>query len=329
MKVVLCTGDSHTQGQGQDTFSDPLNGEWPVKSYNLMSGSGLGFKRLLDTNSYVNLVRKYIEEKTGSKEEQVKVDFLKETKEITFDCRNYDMFLFTMAENIKETFVNIYTDGEFYRRICLYTDSPRWDDWSARDIRIDCSGKDEIKFICENETIRFVDARRFKGSYAVVNCGIGSCDCKTFADLTLNKLIDDTTPYMFIAEAHTINDWLRGKNVEEYKKQLTDMLSTMIKNSEHTILLTVSPILGEKMRTGYDIYNTVDYYDNFITGSIEVGKYLKLPVADAYTEFLEMFSGLNEEQIKDFMYCDVWHVNSKGHRVYADKIIEQISDLIQ
>ena len=24
MKVLLCTGDSHTQGQGQDTFSDPF-----------------------------------------------------------------------------------------------------------------------------------------------------------------------------------------------------------------------------------------------------------------------------------------------------------------
>ena len=97
MKVILCTGDSHTQGQGQDTFSDPLNGEWPVKSYNLMSGSGLGFKRLLDTNSYVNLVRKYIEEKTGSKEEQVKVDFLKETMVCLFKRHRQKKYITSMT----------------------------------------------------------------------------------------------------------------------------------------------------------------------------------------------------------------------------------------
>lgn len=330
MKVLLCTGDSHTQGQGQDTFSDPLNGEWPVKSYDLVNGTGLGFKRLFDTNSYVNLIRHYLYEKTGSVEEQVSVDFLSEVEgEICFGCDGSDMFVFTIAEEQKEASVSIYTDGELYRRVRLFTPAPRWDDWSARDIRVDCSGKKEIKFVVENGRLRFVNARKYSGTHAVINCGIGSCDCKCFADLTLSKLIEDTCPYMFIAEAHTINDWLHGKSVDDYKTHLCEMLSIMTENSEHTILVTVSPILGDQMRTNYDIFNTVDYYENFVQGSREAAAQMNIPVADANAEFKKLLTGLSEKEKSEIMYCDQWHVNSKGHKVYAEKIIGEIDALLQ
>ena len=329
MKVLLCTGDSHTQGQGQDTFSDPLNGEWPVKSYDLVNGTGLGFKRLFDTNSYVNLIRHYLHEKTGSCEEQVKVDFLNEIRdEIRFDCEDSDMFVFTIAEESKETYVNIYTDGELYRRVCLFTTSPRWDDWSARDIRVDCRGKREIKLVVESGRLRFVDARKYRGTHAVINCGIGSCDCKCFTDLTLSKLIEDMEPYMFIAEAHTINDWLHGKTVDEYKNHLCKMLSIMTEACDHTVLVTVSPIIGDQMRTGYDIFNTADYYENFVEGSRDAAWEMNIPVADANAEFKKILSGLTEDEMKKVMFCDDWHVNSKGHKIYAEKIVEKIDVLL-
>lgn len=329
MKIILCTGDSHTQGQGQDVFSDPLGGEWPVKSYNLVDGTGLGFKRLFDTNSYVNLIREYLYEKTGSKEEPVPVDFLSEVKgDVAFNCDGSDMFVFTFAEGTKETYVDIFTDDVLYRRVRFFTPCPRWDDWSARDIKVMCTGKKEIRFSCSNGGVRLVDARKYSGSHAVINCGIGSCDCRAFTKLTLSGLIEDMEPYMFVAEAHTINDWLHTKTVDEYKHQLKEMLDVMMENSAHTVLVTVSPILGEQMRTGYDIFNTLDYYDNFVEASREAGQEMNLPVADANAEFKKILAGLSEEEKNEQMYCDVWHVNSKGHRVYADVIIREIENLL-
>ena len=59
MKILLCTGDSHTQGQGQQKFSDPFP-EKPIKSYDLVNGTGLGFRRLYDSNCYVNLIRHFL-----------------------------------------------------------------------------------------------------------------------------------------------------------------------------------------------------------------------------------------------------------------------------
>ena len=330
MKVLLCTGDSHTQGQGQDTFSDPFP-ENVVKKYDLFNGTGLGWKRLYDTNCYVNLIRNYLYEKTGSTEEEVSVEFFKELKdknEVVFDCEGSDMFIFTFAEGTEETYVNVYTDGEFYKRIRFYTPAPRWDDWSARDLKIMCSGKKEIKFVSESGRVRFISARKYSGTYAVVNCGIGSCDCKSFTDLTLSQLIEDLDPYMFIAEAHTINDWLRGKTVAEYKEHLSAMLDIMMEHSEHTVLVTVSPILGEQMRSGYEIYNTVDYYDNYVKASQEVAAEKNIPMADANKEFQKCLDGLSEEQKRKEMYCDDWHVNSKGHKIYAEQIIGKIDGLL-
>lgn len=41
MKILLCTGDSHAQRQGQDVFYDPFP-EKVVKKYDLVNGTGLG-----------------------------------------------------------------------------------------------------------------------------------------------------------------------------------------------------------------------------------------------------------------------------------------------
>ncbi|MBR5247859.1 MAG: hypothetical protein IKV27_02760 [Lachnospiraceae bacterium] len=328
MKILLCTGDSHTQGQGQDTFFDPFP-EKPIKSYDLVNGTGLGFRRLYDSNCYVNLIRHYLYEKTGSMEEEVQVGFLEELKgEVIFDCEGSDMFVFTFAEGKEETFVNVYTDGEFYRRIRFFTPCPRWDDWSARDLKIMCSGKKEIKFVLESGRVRFVSGRKYTGTHAVINCGIGSCNCKSFTDWTLSQLIEDFEPYMFIAEAHTINDWISGKTVEEYKEHLGTMLDIMTKNSQHTVLMTVSPVLGPQKRSGFEAYNTADYYDNYVNASREAAMDRNIPIVDANEEFKKRLKGLPEEEMHKEMYKDVWHVNSKGHKIYAEEIIKEVEALL-
>lgn len=330
MKVLVCTGDSHTQGQGQDVFHDPFP-EKVVKKYDLVNGTGLGWRRLYDTNCYVNVLREYLKERTGSTEAEVDVEFfteLKDSNEVVFDCEGSDMFVFTFAEGTEETDVDVYTDGAFYKRIHFYTPAPRWDDWSARDIKFMCSGKKELKFVSVSGRVRFISGRKYSGTHAVINCGIGSCNCKSFTDLTLSRVIEDLEPYMFIAEAHTINDWLSGKTVAEYKEHLGAMLDIMRENAEHTVMMTVSPILGEQMRSGYEIYNTVDYYDNYVEASKEVAAEKNFTMIDANGEFARILEGLSEEELREQMYLDNWHVNSKGHKVYAEQIIGKIEGLL-
>ena len=235
--------------------------------------------------------------------------------------------LLRQEETIRYTRI-VKAVSAFYKRIHFYTPAPRWDDWSARDIKFMCSGKKELKFVSVSGRVRFISGRKYSGTHAVINCGIGSCNCKSFTDLTLSRVIEDLEPYMFIAEAHTINDWLSGKTVAEYKEHLGAMLDIMRENAEHTVMMTVSPILGEQMRSGYEIYNTVDYYDNYVEASKEVAAEKNFTMIDANGEFARILEGLSEEELREQMYLDNWHVNSKGHKVYAEQIIGKIEGLL-
>ena len=49
-----------------------------------------------------------------------------------------------------------------------------------------------------------------------------------------------------------------------------------------------------------------------------------------YSEIIDdrVEEGLSEEERREQMYLDNWHVNSKGHKVYAEQIIGKIDELL-
>ena len=72
----------------------------------------------------------------------------------------------------------------------------------------------------------------------------------------------------------------------------------------------------------------LSYYDNYVNASREAAMDRNIPIVDANKEFKKRLEGLSEEEMHEEMYKDLWHVNYKGHKIYAEEIIREIEALL-
>ena len=321
MKYILCTGDSHTCGQY--AYGSP---DWEAESlgYNI---DGKGFIRTnFDARDYVNIVRNYITDHTNSEVEKMNISswgkevagfhLLERPVTIHGGC---DALILKVAERKKEAELGIYVDGKHIRTKKLYADQTRYGMWSFAFVVIPCTGAEEITLKTEKGYVYIDSCERWMGDYAVVNCGVGSCTVGRYKNECLPELIEEFPERIFLAEVHTINDWVKNNTIENYGKSLLEMLEVMKNNSSLTMAITVSPILREQ-----PVPYACDYYEKFVDEAYRVIEKANVPMIDAHKAFAEKIKGKTADELIGTLYGDDLHPRQPGYTLYAELIIEKL-----
>ncbi|MBR2500682.1 MAG: hypothetical protein IKB60_06370 [Clostridia bacterium] len=326
MKFILCTGDSHTYGQYAD--GEPA---WVTEAFGY-NPKGKGFSKVNPCGKdYVNLVKDYVTNSTNSKVEYMDISswgkdiahFRKIEKPITIEG-GCDALLLRIAEKKEKAAISVYLDGKLYKTKKLCAETTRFGLWSIAFLMIPCTGVKEIKLVPEGRV--YIDScERWSGEYAVVNCGVGYCTAERYKNECLPALLEEFPNRIFLAEVHTINEWVANITVEAYTKSLTELLGIMKENSELTMAITVSPILWDEP---IEDTQTQDFYERFVDASYEVIKELDVPLIDAHKAFAEKIKGVSVEKLLGTVYGDKIHPKQPGYTLYAETIIEKLKGVL-
>lgn len=334
MKIILCSGDSHTCGQGADNIKSATKVKNPNDKYNT-SGKGLGGGACdLVTPGYVNLVRRYVTENTKSVHAfedwnalSAKYGYPMAEEGCLLDQtlvleNQWDMILVCVGEQPEPAVLDIYLDGKLYKTETLHAPVPRYNEWSFRNVPIWCGGAKEVKLVPVSGNVYIRHLQYGAGEYVVINSGIGSCTSKRYLNDCFDYCVTDFKPDIVIAEGHSINDWINYATAQEHYDTLKAMVEKMQGMGAKVLFTTVSPIESKQENAAGVLYQ------DFIDASRKMAKDLELPVADAHEKFKEALAPIPKEEQSDYMYVDRWHVNARGHKIYADAIIEKLGAML-
>jgi len=331
MKIIVCSGDSHTCGQGAVGFF----GEDSSRAVYHVDGKGFGRYSRFTCESYVEQVRRFVNGYTGSSSTEVEYDSI--AKWYGFDTEfgnaivdktlkirnNADLVLLLFAEQTTPAEVSIYLDGELYKTEKLYAEKTRFGDYSFRFIPVHCSGVKDIEVRPTAGKVLLSRIEYHSGEYAVVNAGIGSCTTVRFLNDFFDYCIDAFSPEIILAEAHTINDWITGCTPDEYEANLRKLLHRMKSVTDKTMMITVAPILDPQTINGSKEY--IEY----INASKAAAEKENVTLIDAHKSFSDMMSNMTADEQFEKLFSDRWHVNTYGHSIYADCIIDKLKGALQ
>ena len=162
----------------------------------------------------------------------------------------------------------------------------------------------------------------YRGPYALVNCGIGSCPAKSFVENYFDRYVTPLSPYAILFEGCTINDWLQTPSDLKYAAHLRRMLSAQRDLTSRVLWHTVTPIGGSQISRRGTVYN--DYVNTMRSVASEAG----VALADCNAEMEALLSALPEEERAPYFYHDPWHPNGEGHRLYAESIWPRLRALL-
>ena len=334
MKVILCTGDSHTCGQGADNILSATKVKNPNDRYDT-SGKGLGGGACdLVIPGYVNLVRQFVVENTDSRHAVENMQILNEkygypldedgvllNKELVIE-NSWDMILLCVGERPEAAEIAVYLDGKLYKNETLHTPIPRYNDWSFRNVPIRCEGAKEVKIVPVSGKAFIHHIQYAAGEYVVINSGIGSCTSKRYFNECFDYCVTDFQSDIVVAEGHSINDWIQYATAQEHYDCLKVMLEKFKEMGAKVLFTTVSPIESKQENAAGNLYQ------GFIDASRQVAADLDIPVADAHEKFCEALAPIPKEERSMYMYVDKWHVNARGHKIYADAITEKLKEML-
>lgn len=334
MKIIVCTGDSHTVGQGANSIKSRDIPKNPNAIYRT-EGKGISRGGDLEVPSYVNLVRKYIAENTNSAYALTPGEKLAE--ETGYPCQNWavklegpltlpvgwDWHLVCVAEQIQPAKMEIWIDGKLQRTEMLHTPLPRYNDWSFRNVPVFCEGAREVKLVPVEGEVWISHIQHDRGEYAVVNSGVGSCTSRRYIDECFDYCIADFCPDYIIAEAHTINDWLNYEAPTTHSSTLHELLDKMSALGAKLMFVTVAPIEGKQESAKFG-----KLYSDFMSEAKKISQRSDVVFADANAAFHRELEKIPAEDRWEQMYVDNWHVNGYGHKLYANAIIEKLKDLL-
>lgn len=323
MRTIVCTGDSHTWGQGapglEESFSPPvMAGDLRLISFQY--------------DSYVNLLRRMVNQKTGAFAHELDAQRLQllpgtEKHKLRNGCvvlEETPFYLNTVTSFIRIQFLAnespsqaaIFLDEKLHTKINLHTDNPVNAYQTVSLFCNDC-GKHQITIAPRRGTVQLYRIETYAGPAAVLNSGIGSCPTFRFLSDYWENYVQALRPSVVVLEAHTINDWLAGDPLPVYRKRLKNMVETLRASGCEVVMLTVSPILGAQ-----DLPFNPIAYPLYVEESRRVAAECGVALCDANTLMEHRLNGLSQEEARALLFHDNWHVNALGHRIYAEALFD-------
>lgn len=326
MRTIVCTGDSHTWGQGipglEEYFSPPV-----------MAGD----LRLIPFkyDSYVNLLRRMVNQKTGSSARELDAQFLQQLPDVgKLDFRNgcaviddTPLHLNTVTGLIRIQFLSnetpsraaVFLDGKLQRDLNLQKDNPI-NGYQTSSFFCDTDGEHQLTICSQQGEVQFYRIETYSGQTAVLNSGIGSCPTFRFLSEYWDNYVQALHPSLVVLEPHTINDWLAGDPLPVYHRRLKNMVEKLMASGCDVIMLTVSPIMGSQ-----DIPFNAVAYPSYVEESRRVAAECGIFLCDANALMERRLKGLANEEAFSLLFHDNWHVNALGHRIYAEALFNMIT----
>lgn len=157
------------------------------------------------------------------------------------------------------------------------------------------------------------------GTYAI-NSGYGCASTKKYLRDFWYQAVEIYRPDIIVLE-FAINDWLEDREVslEEFEKNLNEMIDRSNKIDAVPILLSVSPILGT-------LYSGKHYYQDYIDIARKIGCSRKdLLFADANKIMNDFLNSGDRKKNEAELFDDDWHVAQKGQELYLEALVEALS----
>lgn len=329
MKVIVCTGDSHTCGQGSDSICT----KYKPKGKAVYNTAGKGITRggNLESDSYVNLLRKmagcdYALTNGSAMRAQTGYPMVNESVKLEGKLKlpkGWCMHTICIMETTLPAKLGIFIDGEPVRSEVLYTEIPRYDEWSFRNLCVRCEQDQQVTLVPLEGDVYISHIQHDKGEYAVINSGVGSCTTRRYLEECFAYCVEEFHPDIVIAEAQTINDWIHYEKADEHSDWLNRLLDRCKAIGAKLVYSTVAPIRGYQESKKFGIP-----YADFVAASKRVGEREDLLFADSHAAFREEYATIPEEEQFDRLHVDNWHVNARGHLIYADTIFAQLKKLL-
>ncbi len=327
MKIISVIGDSHTWGQGvgAEAYMEP--------------GAQSGDLRMLPFGFpfYVNLIRDAYNIKYGSSQKEYYSESLAElcdgsdgrfgvlrNKKIILR-ENFGLARIFVKLGTAPSSLNIKLDGNDViggKSIACKSDKSFNECIAMHNVVCD-DGFHELEISACNDTeLILFRIELYTGEYAVVNCGIGSCDTRKYFEKYFCDYVGQLKPYAVIFEGNTINDWLRGESTAAYREDITRLTKRIKMFTDKIIMHTPMPIGGS-------LYckENGESYDDYIKTMRDVANELNVPLADTYITMKTLIKDVPEERLGAFFFADKWHPNANGHYIYAREILNLAKDI--
>lgn len=320
MKRILCTGDSHTWGQGAVGLTEEFSP--PVQAGDLRLA---GFR----TGGYVNRLRRMVEGGTGSYSREWRAQELAEV----FGVKYREPCAIIRDQTVTMSFDGAllrveYSRGDLPCRFGLAVDGTRM----AGETEPAASGSNDYRIVTlhlpdaphilelttEKGEFQLYRIESYGGAAAVINGGIGSCPAFRFREKYFADYVAAVRPDLIIAEAHTINDWLTGAAPDVYAAGLRALLKDFLALKAEVILLTVSPISGVQTWEGGAPY------EDYVQASRDAVRQVGVPVCDANRIMTLGIAGMSDREADAWLFADQWHVNDRGHAIYAEMLFQML-----
>ena len=324
MLKIICTGDSHTWGQGASHVREYFDPDWVAGELRPVN---------FDTGSYVNQLRRMVESATGSHSCQWIAQELAQLAGCgyTAPCAELDgdfrmtfrgallrIFLGPQQKNVRWI---LSLDGE--DRELVYDPAKSSNDFRILNLHLP-EGEHILMLKKRCGTLRLHRLESYSGPAAVINCGIGSCPTFRFRETYWEDYVASLKPDIVLAEAHTINDWLSGDSPETYRKNLAGLLTDFQKLGAEVVLMTVAPIGGAQR-----LPQTADDYEAYQTASRLAAKDSGAILCDANAVMKQMIAGMTPEEAFHHLLSDNWHPNDQGHTIYAALLAQSLGQLMK
>ncbi len=324
MKRILCTGDSHTWGQGAKGILEELDTPAVAGDLRLVS---------FRNGSYVNRLRRYVERATGSRSFEWLAAELAEIGGAPFSAP---------CAMIGDKPLKLKFTGQFLRvEYSLGSVPCEWEltvdgAVEAHEVSPAAAGENCYRFVCchtgagEHElelrvlsgVLPLFRIESYDGDFAVINSGVGSCPTFQLSKTFFKDHVADIRPDIILAEAQTINDWLQTPTVNGYAKNLEALLTSFEELGAQVVLMTVSPVEGGQRWQGGPLYG------DYVEASRQVAKKLGIPLCDANKPMCGQIFGMTEQEAMSHLFSDPWHPNDLGHTIYARMLAGALEPLI-
>lgn len=327
MNRIVCTGDSHTWGQGASPEAE--------KQFRPPVVAGDLRPMPLGVKSFVSLLRDEVNRLTGSSaRETTAAELIRGyglepaengaaigERPLAFHAgRGLVRLLFKGRAGESRAAVTL--DGRLVETVDLFAAKPG-DTYLPVPVFVNEPGGGLIEIKSVEGRVSVYATELYEGDAAVVNAGVGSCGSERYGSEFWPRFVEPCGPDILVIQAPTINDWLTGCTPRACRGKLRELIQKGKAAGARPILVTAAPILGPQALP----FNS-EPYDRFVEASRLAAAEEGVRVADANAAMNNLLETLPPEVWGSRLFADNWHVNALGHRLYAEAVLPVLKNLL-